>query len=157
MDGHCRSTATILKVALTGAVILTLGMTSSPSDLRFINIAAATIKRPLPTTPAETPPALVAFAQAWKGVTSYNATITIFEQKGTQTQNMVFDYRFTKPSSVATRVIAGANTGARLAWEGGTTVLVRRGSGILSLFKKTLSLHDPLVTTIRGSTVDQLS
>jgi hypothetical protein len=69
---------------------------------------------------------------------------------------MVFDYTFDKPSSVAVRVVAGANTGARLAWTGGSTVVVRRGSGFLSLFHRTVALHDPLVTTIRGSTIDEL-
>jgi hypothetical protein len=121
------------------AILLTLGMASVPKDMH-----------------AKTPRTLAAFAHAWKGVSAYSATVTIFEQKGTQTQNMVFDYRFAKPSSVTTRVVSGANTGARLAWEGGSTVLIRRGSGILYLFKKTVSLHDPLVRTIRGSTIDQL-
>jgi hypothetical protein len=105
---------------------------------------------------AASTPALDAFAHALNGVTAYNVTITIFEQTTTRAQNMVFDYHFTKPSSVAVRVVAGANTGARLSWEGGTTVLVRRGSGLLSLLRKTVPLHDSLVTTIRGSTVDEL-
>ncbi|MHB8441405.1 MAG: hypothetical protein ACYC8W_07250 [Candidatus Tyrphobacter sp.] len=34
---------------------------------------------------------------------------------------------------------------------------VHRGSGFMALFTRTLSLHDPLVTTIRGSSIDQLS
>lgn len=127
------------RIGLACAVILTLGLSSSH------------------TTPADAPPsALAAFAHAWEGVKGYSATITIFEQQDTRTQNMVFDYRFAKPSSVAVRVLQGANRGARLAWEGGSTVVVRRGSGFLSIFKRTVSLHDPLVTTIRGSTVDQL-
>lgn len=142
MQGSRRITcASKFTLALPCAVVLTLGMASSPSPS---------------TTPAKSPPALAAFAHAWKGLNSYSTTITIFERKGDKTQNMVFDYSFKKPSSVTTRVVAGANRGARLAWEGGSTVVVRRGSGLLSMFKKTVSLHDPLVTTIRGSTVDQL-
>jgi hypothetical protein len=129
----------MLRLVLTCAVILTLGA------------------RPSHAIPAKTPAALAAFAHAWKLVKGYNATITIFEQQGTRTQSMVFDYHFSKPSSVAVRVVAGANTGARLVWEGGSTVLVRRGGGLLSILKKTVPLHDPLVTTIRGSSIDQLS
>lgn len=114
-----------------------------------------------PTTPPTTHgnglSALVAFDRAWQGVTSYSATITIFEQKGSQSQNMTFDYRFDKPSNVAVRVVDGANKGATLVWGGGKTVVVRRGSGFLSLFRRTVSLNDPLVETIRGSTIDQLS
>lgn len=110
-----------------------------------------------PTAHAQEPSALVAFDHAWKGVTAYSATITVFEQKGSQSQNMTFDYRFTKPSNLAIRVVAGANKGATLAWGGGKTVVVRRGSGFLSLFRRTVPLNDPLVETIRGSTIDQLS
>ncbi|HET9344052.1 MAG TPA: hypothetical protein VFO25_14185, partial [Candidatus Eremiobacteraceae bacterium] len=112
---------------------------------------------PPPTTLAKEPSALVAFDQAWRGVTAYSAMITVFEQKGSQTQNMTFDYRFTKPSNLALRVVAGANKGATLAWSGGKTVVVRRGSGFLSLFRRTVPLNDPLVETIRGSTINQLS
>jgi len=110
-----------------------------------------------PTAHAKEPSALVAFDHAWKGVTAYSATITIFEQKGSQKQNMTFDYRFSKPSNLAIRVVAGANKGATLAWGGGSTVVVRRGSGFLSLFRRTVALNDPLVETIRGSTINQLS
>jgi len=138
------TSASKLRLALPCAVMLTLGC------------AAASAQTPPPKAPAKTPPALVAFANTWNGLKSYSTTITIFERKGAKTQTMVFDYSFTKPSSVATRVVEGANKGARLAWEGGSTVVVRRGGGLLSMFKKTVALHDPLVTTIRGSTVDQL-
>ena len=103
------------------------------------------------------PPALVAFDQAWKGVSGYSATITIFEQKGSQRQNMTLDYRFSKPSDLAIRVLAGTNKGATLDWDGGDTVVVRGGSGLLSLFRKTVPLKDPLVESVRGSTIDQLS
>jgi outer membrane lipoprotein-sorting protein len=118
------------------------------------------------TSPATTPRAsqsdaaareIAAFAGTWAGVTGYSATVTIFDQKGTQTQNLVFDYTFRKPSSVTVRVVAGPNAGVTLTWDGGTTVVARRGSGLAALFKRTLSLHDPQVTTLRGSSIDQLS
>jgi hypothetical protein len=151
----------MLRLILTGAVTFALGIApgtiSPPSALHIGNPATAATARPSYTKPVKTPPALLAFAHAWKMVKGYNATITIFEQQGARTQSMAFDYHFTKPSSVAVRVVAGANTGARLVWEGGSTVLVRRGGGLLSMLKKTVPLHDPLVTTIRGSSIDQLS
>jgi hypothetical protein len=110
-----------------------------------------------PAKTAIAPAALVAFDEAWTHVTAYSTIITIFERQGAQTQNMAFDYSFNKPSKIAVRVVAGTNKGARLEWNGGDTVLVRRGSGLLSLLKRTVSLHDPLVTTIRGSSINQLS
>jgi hypothetical protein len=100
---------------------------------------------------------IAAFARAWAGVSGYSATVTIFDQKGTQTQNLVFDYTFRKPSNVTVHVVAGTNAGVTLTWDGGATVVARRGSGLAAMFKRTLSLHDPLVTTLRGSSIDQLS
>jgi hypothetical protein len=100
---------------------------------------------------------IAAFAQAWAGISGYSATVTIFDQKGTQTQRIVFDYVFSKPSNVTVHVIAGPNAGVTLTWNGGPTVVAHRGSGLAAMFKRTLSLHDPLVTTLRGSSIDQLS
>jgi len=42
-------------------------------------------------------------------------------------------------------------------WNGGRTVVVHRGTGLIALFKKTFSFHDPHVTTIRQSSIDPLS
>jgi hypothetical protein len=56
------------------------------------------------------------------------------------------------------RVIKGPNAGVTLKWGGGPTVQATRGGGLFAaLFKRTISLHDPLVTTIRGSSIDELS
>ena len=136
-------------------------------SLAFRDAPAVAVQEPLPTarptaTPLEatTPGAakyVSDFAQAWAGVTSYTATVTVFEQKGTQTQNLVFDYAFQKPSTVTVHVVSGPNAGATISWDGGATVTARRGRGLLALFKKTYSLHDAQVTTIRGSSIDQLS
>jgi hypothetical protein len=110
----------------------------------------------LPTSPPE-PPAWLAFEHAWTVVAAYTATITVFERSGTKTQNWVMDYTFRKPSSVTVHVIKGSNAGATLVWSGGTTVVGHRGSGLLAMIKKSFPLHDPQVTTIRGSSIDELS
>lgn len=123
----------------------------------------APLPNPLPTaaplepTPASAAKYVSSFAQAWAGVTSYSATVAVFEQKGTLIQNLVFDYTFRKPAIVTVHIVSGPNAGATLSWDGGTTVVARRGRGLLALFKKTYSLHDAQVTTIRGSSIDQLS
>lgn len=103
------------------------------------------------------PAAWVAFALAWTAIPGYSARITMFEQEGTTTQNTAFDYTFRKPSSATMHVVEGANSGVTLVWNGGTTVVAHRGSGLLGLFKKTFSLHDPQATSIRGSSIDELS
>jgi outer membrane lipoprotein-sorting protein len=97
------------------------------------------------------------FAAAWADVKSYTATVTVTERSGAQTQNVVFDYTFHKPSSVTVHVNGGPNAGVTMIWDGGTTLVAHRGSGFAALFKKTFALHDPQTTTIRGSSIDQLS
>ena len=42
---------------------------------------------------------------------------------------------------------------APLTWDGGAMVVAWRGLGLAAMFKRTLSLHDPLVTTLRGSSM----
>jgi hypothetical protein len=109
-----------------------------------------------------TPLAFDAFARAWYALTSYSATITVFEQKGAlakirddQTNDVILNFSFRKPSSVTVHVVSGPNTGGNLV--GGNRMVVSRGSGFLAVFKKTVSLHDALVTTARGSSTDELS
>jgi hypothetical protein len=112
---------------------------------------------PPPPPPPPFPPALAAFPRAGDGVTAYRATVTIFEQQAADVQNIVFEYRFRKPSSFLVRVIKGPNAGVTLKGDGGTTVQATRGGGLFAaLFKQTLPLHNPLVTTIRGSSIDEL-
>jgi hypothetical protein len=78
-------------------------------------------------------------------------------KKGTQSQNLVFDYTFQKPSNVTVDIITGPNAGVNLAWDGGSSVVADHGSGLAAMFKKTISLHDLLVTTLQRSWIDQLS
>ena len=117
-------------------------------------LGTTTTPRALPSTP---PPAWGAFEYGWRSIAGYSTTITVFEQKDAQVQNVVFDYTFHKPSSATVHVVKGPNAGVTLEWSGGDTLVAHRGSGLAAMFKKSFSLHDPLVTTIRGSSIDQLS
>ena len=83
-------------------------------------------------------------------------TVTLFERQGTRVQHAAYDYTFRKPSSVTLHVSSGASARDTLVWDGGTTVVAHRGSGLFSALKKKFGLHDPATTTIRGSSVDQL-
>lgn len=126
---------------------------------RAATLALAILTLTAAQAPAERalPPAWEAFAFAWTAIPGYSARVTTFEQKGTLTQNTAFDYTFRKPSSATMHVVQGPNTGVTLVWNGGTTLVAHRGSGLVGLFKKTFPLHDPLVTTVRGSSIDELS
>ena len=109
------------------------------------------------STPAELPSAWIAFEHEWSGVGAYSATVTVFDQKGTQVQNIVFDYVFRKPSSATVHVVKGPNAGGTLVWSGADTVTAHRGSGFLAMFTMTYGLHSPVVTSLSGWSVDQLS
>jgi outer membrane lipoprotein-sorting protein len=120
--------------------------------------AMAQTTAPVPSATASgLPAAWIAFEAAWARVAAYRATVAVFDQKGTQVQNLVLDYTFRKPASATVHVVKGPNAGGTLVWNGGNTVIAHRGSGLLALFTKSYSLHDPVVTTLRGSSIDQLS
>ncbi len=148
----------VLAAACAG-VLLAIGPIPVPANGQPTASPQATTPavQPLPAASAAATHELDAFAAAWAPITAYTATVTVFEQQGTEVQHVVFDYSFRKPSSVTVHVLAGPNAGVTLAWDGGTNVVAHRGSGLAALFKRTLSLHDPLATTIRGSSIDQLS
>jgi outer membrane lipoprotein-sorting protein len=145
-------------LASAWAALVSLGTIPVPAGAQTAGTPAATPVLPsaLPAL-SGTAQELDAFASTWAGVTAYSTTVTISERKGTQVQTAVYDYTFRKPSHVTLHVVSGASAGATLVWDGGDTVVLHRGSGLAALFKKTVSLHDPLVTTIRGSSVDQLN
>ena len=103
------------------------------------------------------PPAWVAFTSAWAGIKGYTARDTVYERKGAVVQDVVFDYSFHKPSTATMSVIRGPNAGVTLVWSGGSTVVAHKGSGLSAVFKRKFPLHDPQVTTIRGSSIDELS
>jgi hypothetical protein len=102
------------------------------------------------------PPAWAAFKDIWKNVASYSATVIVFEREGTEVQSSVLDYTFRKPSSATVHFSEGPHAGVTVVWDGGNTVVAHRGNGLIALFKKTFSLHDPHMTTIRQSSIDQL-
>jgi outer membrane lipoprotein-sorting protein len=135
-----------MKTTFAAACIALFALASMPAP----SFAQASATRTL--TPAWTD-----FTHTWSDMNGYSATVTVFEQKGAQTENMVLDYSYHKPSSATMRIVQGKNAGVTLVWNGGSTMQAHRGSGLMASFKKTMAVNDPLATTVRGSTIDQLS
>lgn len=142
-------------------VVLRLNLRRRMPLALVVALAASTLGSSLavatPQHSAPTSGTLGGFARTWGSVSQYTATVTLFERQGTRVQRAVYDYTFRKPSSVTLHVSSGASAGDTLVWDGGTTVVAHRGSGLFSAIKKKFGLHDPATTTIRGSSVDQLS
>ena len=145
-----------------GALCVTLlGFASRPAIAKLESPIPSPAPATAPSTPSLAPSGAVAevlggFAHDWSAITSYSATVTLFEQQGEKTQDAVFNYTFRKPSTATAYEAKGQNAGVTLVWDGGNSVVAHR-AGLLSFFKKTVPLHDPLATTIRGSSIDQLS
>jgi len=146
-----RITATLSEVKVGPRV----GEIRRCSGIAFVSLAM--ILAPSAAHGRAFPPAWVAFANAWADIKGYSSTDTAYERKGTVIQNIVFNYTFTKPSTATMSVIRGPNAGVTLVWNGGSTVVAHKGTGFTAMFKRKFPLHDPQVTTIRGSSIDQLS
>jgi outer membrane lipoprotein-sorting protein len=101
--------------------------------------------------------ALDQFAKTWSGLQGYNATIQLFEAKGGDSEHAVFAYGFAKPATVTMHVNQGPNAGATVKWTGGSTVYASKSGPFGITMGKNVSLNDPLVSSLRGYTVSDLS
>ncbi len=120
-------------------------------------IVAGYAPQPAVSSARTVPASWLAFEFAWTDISAYRATVSIFERKGARTQREVVDYTFSKPANATMHIVEGPNAGATLTWNGGSTVVAHRGSGLMAMFTKTFGISDPRVTTIRGSSINELS
>jgi hypothetical protein len=67
------------------------------------------------------------------------------------------DAHFSKPQSVTMHVNQGPSAGATVTWSGGPTVSASKSGAFGIRMTKSVSLSDPLVTSLRGYTVSDLS
>jgi hypothetical protein len=109
------------------------------------------------SAPAASGGALDGFAKAWSGLHGYNATIQLFEAKGGSSEHAVFAYSFTKPATVTMHVNQGPNSGATVKWTGGSTVYASKSGAFGITMGKNVSLDDPMVSSLRGYSVSDLS
>ncbi|MBC5806968.1 MAG: LolA family protein [Candidatus Eremiobacter antarcticus] len=101
-----------------------------------------------PTT-AET---IEKFFSAWQGIETYQCTLTSHEVDGIRVQDRVYHMFFEKPMKTRMEIISGDGRGGAAVWSGGDTLRGHRG-GMLAGIKKTLDIHSPLATSIRGTTI----
>ena len=95
---------------------------------------------------------LSSFSRAVSTLNGYNTSINLFEAKGSSTWLATFSYSYSKPNSVNVHIDKGNNAGKDVSWGGGSSVRAGRG-----MFSKNVALTDPLVTSLRGYTVVDLS
>ncbi|HTX58788.1 MAG TPA: hypothetical protein VMH02_03850 [Verrucomicrobiae bacterium] len=119
----------------------------------FSSLLSAAVALCIAGAGAQTPPApLGAFATAWAATNGYRTHIQCYSVKGSQTRTSTYEYTFTKPSSISMSIVSGPSAGNTVTWNGGNTVTAGRG-----MFKKSFSLTDPTVTSLRGATIVELS
>ena len=97
-------------------------------------------------------PAIAAFDRAYTGVADYTCILHVYEAKGTQTQDRVYQYSFMNPHYVKTLILDGDGKGSGGVWIGGDQVSGHLG-GILSGIHLKIGLHDPRAVSLRGVTI----
>lgn len=98
--------------------------------------------------------ALARFAQAWADVHTYRCRVIEHEVKGSQVQDRVYRLAFSRPHDVLMQIVQGDGRGGVAVWHGGSRVEGHRG-GLLSFVHLNLDIHNPLATTLRGTTIAQ--
>src|SRR5947209_4421713 len=105
---------------------------------------------------AASSPDLSQFADSWSKLQGYSATVQLFEMKNGSRQDAVYDYTFRKPQSIDMVVKQGDNSGATVAWDGGTSATASK-SGMFGIrMSKSVALNDPLISSLRGYTIADL-
>jgi outer membrane lipoprotein-sorting protein len=99
-------------------------------------------------------PAIAAFDETFAGVNDYTCILHVYEAKGTQSQDRVYQYSFMKPHYVKTLVLDGDGKGSGGVWVGGDQVSGHLG-GILSGLHLKVDLHDPRAVSLRGVTIPE--
>jgi outer membrane lipoprotein-sorting protein len=106
-----------------------------------------------PAAAATGPPELAALDATWAKVTDYQATIVSQEFSGKTTQERRFHFSFLRPNHVKAEIVDGPLRGMVAVWNGGDKVIVYH-HGILAGVRVALNLHDRVVTSPRGNTVE---
>jgi len=101
---------------------------------------------------AATNPAQTAFYDAYAKISSYTATVTDHEVKGSDTQDRTYHFEFLKPHFARIGITAGPGKGGGAVWTGGDTVRGHQG-GLLSGIQLTVSIHDGRAVSLRGDTL----
>jgi outer membrane lipoprotein-sorting protein len=118
------------------------------------SIACMGAEAPVPATSMTPDQWFAKFQTAWDAVNTYTATISSRETLNGKTQDLVYDIKYQKPTSVRLDITGGDGKGSVAVWQGGDTVRGHKG-GFLSMFKLTLNIHNPQATSIRGTTIAQ--
>ena len=101
---------------------------------------------------AATNPAQTAFFDAYAKITSYTATVTDHEIKGSETQDRSYHFEYLKPHFARISIESGPGKGGGAVWTGGDTVRGHQG-GFLSGIQLTVSIHDGRAVSLRGDTL----
>jgi outer membrane lipoprotein-sorting protein len=117
----------------------------------FVALAGASC---IAASAAAEPPAIVAFDQAFAGISDYTCILHVHEANGTQSQDRVYQYSFMKQHYVKTLILDGAGKGSGGVWVGGDLVSGHLG-GILSGIHMKIDLHDPRAVSLRGVTIPE--
>lgn len=126
---------------------------------------------PPATTPTQAPlpmplpgqlPADPAAARMWtervlrthQAVRAYESQLAFFQKSGREEIRGLYDLRGKQPRLLRIHILEGASKGAKLLWQGGSTIKVR-AAGLLGAIPIDLDLTDKRLVSIRGYTLAQ--
>jgi outer membrane lipoprotein-sorting protein len=96
--------------------------------------------------------ALSRYKAAWNNLQTYTCTYAAHEESGSRSQDQIYNSWFSKPHDARLEIVSGAGRGGVAVWRGGDAVRAHRG-GLMAFVKLRLNIHDPRVTSLRGTTI----
>jgi outer membrane lipoprotein-sorting protein len=95
------------------------------------------------------------FGEAWEKLDSYQCMIESETTFGDEKKHRRAEYAFKKPRWIRMKIVGGNNKGAQVAYNPSTRKVSACKGGVLSLIKITADPGDKLVTSKKGSRIDE--
>jgi outer membrane lipoprotein-sorting protein len=114
-------------------------------------LASAAVASPNACRAADAP-AIAAFDNAFSKVNDYTMTVTAHEVLGSATQDRVYHYAFKRPNLAKVDIVSGDGAGSGGVWNGGDVVKGHK-KVLFITGTRTVPLHDPQATSLRGYTI----
>ena len=118
---------------------------------KVVALAGTILLAPLAASAANNP-AETAFFDAFAKITSYTATVTDHEIKGSETQDRSYHFEYLKPHYARIAIESGPGKGGGAVWTGGDTVRGHQG-GLLAGMQWPVSINDGRAVSLRGDTL----
>jgi outer membrane lipoprotein-sorting protein len=118
-------------------------------------LVAASLAAALPAPAADNAPSLDKYRAAWSHIDNYTCRIESHMVAGSKHEDRISNIYFKRPMMVRMDILQGNrphDNGSVAVYEGGQTIRGHQG-GLFSGIVKTIDMHDPRATSIRGTVI----